>query len=178
MREKQSLRRLIGTSLLCLALFTALGCDNVEPQLYGTPTPSASPTPLPDAFTAEITAEPVPTDTLGKVIEGDAHYFSYLSFGELRVYEYDNGTFLDGVCINGFPTALDGQVDIVYYTADGKLCGSGTIHNAQGTTRLESGINAIYAEINTDIDVRMMDFSLEVKQVFLPVTEEPTDEAP
>ena len=164
-------------TLLCAALLLAIaasgmGCDNVEPMLYGTPTPSASPTPLPDAFTAEITAQPVPTDALGKPIEGDDHYFSYLSFGELRVYEYGDGTFLDGVCINAFPTALDGRIDIVYYTAEGKLCGAGTIRNALGATRLESGTNAIYAEISTDIDVQMMDFVLEVRQSFLPVEAE------
>ncbi len=170
--NRGALALLCAALLLLAAAASSMGCDNVEPVLYGTPTPSASPTPLPDAFTAEITAEPVPTDALGKPIEGDAHYFSYLSFGELRVYEYGEGTFLDGVCINAFPAALDGRVDIVYYTAEGKLCGSGTIHNALGATRLESGINAIYAEIRTDIDVQMMDFVLEVSQPFLPVEAE------
>ena len=93
----------------------------------------------------------------------------------MRVYEYSNGTFLDGVCINAFPTALDGRIDIVYYTSNGKLCGFGTLHNAQGTTRLESGTNAIYAEISTDIDVRMMDFTLEIKQALLPVDAQGTN---
>ena len=170
---KQRATLLTLAALLCMAICAVFGgCDDVEPVLQGTPTPSASPTPLPDAFTAEITAAPVPTDALGKVIDGDDHYFAYLSFGELRVYEYGNGTFLDGVCINAFPTALDGRVDIVYYTAEGKLCGSGAIHNALGATRLESGSNAIYAEISTDIDVRMMDFVLEIKTPFSPVEDD------
>lgn len=165
---------LLVSALLLFGLAACIGCDDAQPVLHGTPTPSASPTPLPDAFAAEITAVPEPTDALGKVVEGDNHYFGYLSFGELRVYEYGNGTFLDGVCINAFPTALDGRVDVVYYTAEGKLCGSGTIHNAQGSTRLESGTNAIYAEISTDIDVQMMDFTLEIKTPFAPVAEEET----
>lgn len=167
--------RAVSAVLLCTLVFGlvgAMGCDNVEPVLYGTPTPAATPTPLPDAFHAEITAAPLPTDQLGKILADDDHYAQYLSFGELRVYEYGTGTFLDGVCINAYPLPLDGRMDIVYYTAEGKLCGSGTIHNALGTTRLESGTNAIYAEISTDIDVREMDFVLEVREVFQPISED------
>jgi len=137
------------------------------------PTPAATPTPLPDPFSAEITAEPVPTDLLGNQILQDDHYFQYLSFGELRVYEYDDGTFLDGLCVNAFPQPLDGEVDIVYYTTDGKICGIGKIHNALGTTVLETGTNAIYAEINTDISVVSMEFKLLVKTNFQPVAATP-----
>lgn len=155
-------------ALLCL-LFCTLGCDNVEPTLGSSPTPSASPTPLPEPFTAEITAAPVPTDLLGAEILSDEHYWQYLSFGEMRVYEYGDGTFLDGVCVNTFPLPLDGQVDIVYYTDDGKVCGIGTIHNAEGSTTLATGTNAIYAEINTDIDVQSMDFTLVIERAFQPV---------
>lgn len=165
---------ILASALLLIAVI-ASGCDDVEPQIVGTPTPSASPTPLPDPFTAEITAQPQTTDQLGKVIASDNHYDQYLSFGDLRIYEYDDGTFLDGTCVNAFPSALDGRVDIVYYTDTGKVCGQGMIHNVLGTTVLETGSNAIYAEINTDIDVRSMDFVLEVKTPFRPVaTQTPT----
>lgn len=144
------------------------GCENAEPVLAGTPTPAATATPLPDPFTAEITAEPVPTDLLGNEILSDDHYWQYLSFGEIRIYEYGDGTFLDGICVNAFPEPLDGRVDIVYYTDEGKVCGIGTIHNAEGGTLLETGTNAIYAEISTDIDVTMMDFTLVIQTVFQP----------
>ena len=60
-------------------------------------------------------------------------------------------------------------MQIVYYTAEKKVCGVGTLHNANGTTRLETGTNAIYAEINTDIDVTQMDFVLEVVTPYAPV---------
>jgi len=166
------MKRAAFISLLAIAVFTLIsalsGCVDVEPVLSGTPTPAATPTPLPDPFTAEITAEPVPTDLLGNEILSDDHYWQYLSFGEVRVYEYGDGTFLDGICVNAFPQALDGEVDVVYYADDGKICGIGTIHNAEGGTLLETGTNAIYAEISTDIDVTMMDFSLEVKTAFQP----------
>lgn len=167
------MKRAVFIAILAVTVFvlaSALsGCENAEPVLAGTPTPAATATPLPDPFTAEITAEPVPTDLLGNEILSDDHYWQYLSFGEIRIYEYGDGTFLDGLCVNAFPEPLDGRVDIVYYTDEGKVCGIGTIHNAEGGTLLETGTNAIYAEISTDIDVTMMDFTLVVQTVFQPV---------
>jgi len=163
-------RRLLIAFLALALLLTLSACEDATPVLAGTPTPAATPTPLPDPFSAEITAFPLPTDALGNTIEGSDHYWQYLSFGALRVYEYDNGTFLDGICVNAYPQPLDGEVDIVYTTADGKICGIGKIHNVLNTTELETGSNAIYAEINTDIDVTQMEFSLVVKTPFAPVT--------
>lgn len=162
----------IGVALLlALALF---GCEDATPVLAGTPTPAATATPLPSPFTAEITAAPFPTDALGnEVTEGD-HYWQYLSFGELRVYEYGDGTFLDGLCVNAYPLPLDGEIDIVYRADTGKICGIGKIHNAMGTTLLTTGTNAVYAEISTDIDVTGMDFTLEVKTPYTPVVIEET----
>jgi len=160
----------ILTLLALLALLPLAGCEDATPVLAGTPTPAATPTPLPEPFSAEITAEPMPTDALGNTIDGSDHYWQYLSFGALRVYEYDDGTFLDGICVNAYPLPLDGEVDIVYTTADGKICGIGKIHNTVGTTVLETGSNAIYAEISTDIDVTSMEFSLVVKTPYTPLT--------
>lgn len=159
---------LLGALLLFFGAWTA-GCISVDPVVTGTPTPSSSPTPLPDPFTLELTAAPLPTDALGKVIEAEDHYYHYLSFGDIRIYEYDTGTFLDGVCVNAFPAPLDGQLNIVYYAEDGKICGMGQLHNAEGGTVLATGSNAVYAEINTDISVLEMDFVFEVAQPFAPV---------
>ncbi|MEN6634748.1 MAG: hypothetical protein ABFC56_02740 [Clostridiaceae bacterium] len=162
-------RKLLIALLALALLFALFGCEDATPVLAGTPTPAATPTPLPDPFSAEITAEPLPTDALGSTIGGEDHYWQYLSFGALRIYEYDDGTFLDGICVNAYPLPLDGVVNIVYTTADGKICGIGTIHNTLGTTLLETGSNAIYAEINTDIDVTQMDFALVIKTPYAPV---------
>lgn len=162
--------------LLCLLILFALtllplaGCEDAKPVLAGTPTPAATATPLPEPFSAEITASPLPVDALGNTIGGDNHYWQYLSFGALRVYEYNDGTFLDGICVNAYPLPLDGEADIVYTTSEGKICGIGKIHNTVGTTILETGSNAIYAEINTDIDVTSMEFALVVKTPYAPVT--------
>ena len=160
---------LIVLAAVVLMGFVLAGCEDAAPVLAGTPTPAATPTPLPEPFSAEITAEPLPTDALGNTIDGGDHYWQYLSFGALRVYEYDDGTFLDGICVNAYPLPLDGEVDIVYTTSDGKICGIGKIHNTVGTTVLETGSNAIYAEISTDIDVTGMEFSLVVKTPYAPL---------
>ncbi len=174
------MRRPVGIALLLTAVFLLSGllpaCVRVEPEIVGTPTPSVSPTPLPEPFAPEITAEPAVLDQLGKRIETEDHYYRYyLSFGDLRVYEYDTGTFLDGICVNAYPQALEGRVNIVYYSEDGKVSGIGTIHTADGGERLESGSNAIYAEIQTDINVQDMEFVLEVETPFAPVAEAPQE---
>ena len=161
---------LIALTVALIAAFTAAGCEDASPVLAGTPTPAATPTPMPEPFTAEITAAPAATDALGNELGDGDHYGQYLSFGELRVYEYDDGTFLDGICVNAYPAPMDGIIEIVYRTDDGKICGIGTIHNALGTTLLKTGSNAVYAEISTDIDVTQMDFTLEVKIPYSPVT--------
>jgi hypothetical protein len=155
--------------------FALSGCEDAAPVLAGTPTPAATPTPLPEPFTAEITAAPAATDALGNLLDGELHYQQYLSFGELRVYEYGDGTFLDGICVNAYPQPMEGEMQIVYRTSDGKVCGIGTIHNARSTTLLETGSNAIYAEISTDIDVTGLDFTLEIKTPYRPV---PVETAP
>jgi len=161
---------------LLLGTVWCIGCISAEPEIAGTPTPSSSPTPLPDAFAPELTAAPLPTDQLGKTIETEDHYYHYLSFGDIRIYEYDTGTFLDGICLNAYPLTLDGTVNIVYRTKDGKICGIGRIHNAEGGTQLVTGSNPIYAEINTDIDVTGMEFTLEIEKPFTPMVEDHTKE--
>jgi len=166
------MKRLPALLLIVVLLFALSACDDATPVLAGTPTPAATPTPLPDAFSAEITAEPLPTDLLGSEMQAGDHYGQYLSFGELRVYEYGDGTFLDGLCVNAYPEPLDGEIRFVYYTSDEKVCGVGVLHNAVGTTRLETGANSIYAEINTDIDVTEMDFVLEVVTPYAPAPAE------
>lgn len=172
---RRSIFALLVTSVLFCGLW-AMGCISVSPEIAGTPTPSSSPTPLPDPFAPVLTAAPLPTDQLGKTIETDDHYYHYLSLGDIRIYEYDTGTFLDGICVNAYPLPLDGVVNVVYRTDKGKICGIGRIHNADGGTVFATGSNAIYAEISTDIDVTDMTFALEIERAFTPVTIEETEE--
>jgi len=168
------MKRFLSLCMLLVAVIVVaclhFGCDSAKPVIRGTPTPSASPTPLPPPLTLVLTAEPLPVDALGNIITSSDHYFRlYLSFGDLRVYEYENGTFLDAICVNAYPLPLDGILKMVYYSEDGKICGIGQIHNARGGTMLHTGSNAIYAEILTDIDVRELDFVWEIITDYLPV---------
>ena len=158
--------RIAAVLAVCLMLS---GCDDAMPVIAGTPTPSASPTPLPAPFEATITELP---DAAPEVTPDATDLSGYLSFGDIRVYEYGEDTFLDGVCINAYPSALTGRTDVVYYGSDGRKLGEGTIHNAEGTGILRTGKNNIYAEIGTDIDVRMLDFVLEIKQAYTPIAED------
>ena len=75
-------RRGITALLLMLLVFCgiwAVGCISAEPEIAGTPTPSSSPTPLPDPFAPELTAAPLPTDQLGKTVEAEDHCYHYIS---------------------------------------------------------------------------------------------------
>lgn len=155
-----------------LAAFSCIwfvSCISMHPAISGTPTPTATPTPPPGTFNPVITGEPSPTDMNGYVIDSENHYFDYLSFGDMRVYEYGTGTFLDGICINSYPVALDGEIQITFYADDGRLAGFGKIHTANGGTELKSGTNPIYSEINTDISLLSRDFVLEIIRPYQPV---------
>lgn len=167
-----------GKGVLAAALTLALccaclcGCNNAEPAIVGTPTPGPTATPEPAPFSLTVTGAPAETDLLGNEIAGEDHYTQYLSFGNLRVYEYGTGTFLDGIVVNAYPEALETEIDIAYYNKDGKLVGRGTLHDAEGKTAIPSGTSRIYAEIATDIDVRLMDFTLEYQKQPAPVKTE------
>lgn len=164
-----------GIILVFLLVFVCIwlvSCISAKPAISGTPTPSSTPTPLPDTYNVRITGEPLPTDMLGLVIEEENHYFDYLSFGDIRIYEYETGTFLDAVCINAYPLPLDGELQITFYGDDGRMTGFGKIHTADGGTVLNPGSTRVYSEINTDINLLEKDFVWEITRTFLPVTEE------
>ena len=161
--------------LACLMVFICMwlvSCISAKPAVTGTPTPSSTPTPLPDTYSITVTGEPLPTDILGLVIEDENHYFDYMSFGDIRIYEYETGTFLDAICINAYPLPLDGELQITFYGEDGRMTGYGKIHTADGGTVMSPGSTRIYAEINTDISLLDKDFVWEINRTFLPVTGE------
>ena len=164
-------------AVFCIAVLCVLFSACVETgaavfEAPDTPAPSLPPTPTPEPFTISATAEPLPTDALGQIVESDTHYYDYISYGDIRIYEYDTGTFLDGICFNSYPEPLDGTVRIIYRDQNGRLCGEGTLHNALGTTVMQPGANTVYAEILTDISVLEMDFVLEIERGFAPAEEQ------
>ena len=156
--------------LLALMLgLPMLGCDHAEPAIVGTPTPAPTATPEPEPFTLSVTGEALPTDLLGAAIVGEDHYTQYLSFGDIRVYEYQNDTFLDGIVVNAYTLPLECRIEAVYYNKDGKMIGRGELHLADGSQVLPVGSSRIYAELATDVDVREKDFVLEYKSYPKPV---------
>ena len=171
MKKRIRFMTILGLCSILAAVFSA-GCDNAAPAISGTPTPGPTPTPVPEAWVLEVTGAPYPTDALGGELGDENHFWRYLSFGDIRVYEYGGGTFLDGVCVNGYTLPLDGEVEIAYYNEEGKIIGRGKLHTADGTTVMQPGSNAVYAEIMTDVDVRMNDFTFEIVRPFEPVTEQ------
>ena len=160
---------ILFTAVLCMLLSACMDTGAAVFESPDTPAPSAPPTPTPEPFYISVTAEPLPTDALGQIVESDEHYFDYISYGDMRIYEYDTGTFLDGICFSSYPEPLDGTVRIIYRDQDGKVCGEGTLHNALGTTVMQPGANTVYAEILTDISVLEMDFTLEIERQFAPL---------
>ncbi|MBQ2770309.1 MAG: hypothetical protein IJF41_03635 [Clostridia bacterium] len=164
MRGRPLLPLLMLGLMLCLS-----GCDHAEPAIVGTPTPAPTATPEPEPFTLSVTGDPLPTDLLGAAIVGEDHYTQYLSFGDIRVYEYQNDTFLDGIVVNAYTLPLECRIEAVYYNKDGKMIGRGELHLAEGEKTLPVGTSRIYAEIATDVDVREKDFVLEYKSYPKPV---------
>lgn len=148
--------------LLIAALAAALltGCIHAGPVLvpevvYATPTPTPTPQPTP---TPAPTATPVPTprpgyDAMGNFIVGEAHYWRYLLFKDIFVYEQAEDTFLSGFIINEYSEPLKAELDVCFYENDEEVA-RGEIRMGDGTSdilTLAPGENRIWAQINTDM---------------------------
>ena len=168
-------RRVLPAVLLC-ALLAIAGCRRAELRIEGTPTPGPTATPAPETFSPELVGEGPAKDAMGVYMTGEDHYRVYLSFGEIVVYEYREETFLDGIVVNAYPQTLHAEIEIVYYDGDGKRIGRGMLHNAQGGYDFPPGSSRIYAEIATDVDVRMKDFVMEYRALPSPVSDVITGE--
>ena len=141
------------------------------PQPTATPAQTLSPTVEPIAIEAEpVLGEDFHTDRKGiPILDKDTHYFTYyLSFYDMRVYEEEGYTYLDGLCLNAFDGTLTGEARICFYDADGKLVGFGTLHTAEGGLTLAVGENRIYAEILSEVDVQALSAVIEQVAPFNP----------
>lgn len=132
-----------------------------------TPSPTMEPIPL---NIEPVMGEDFHTDRKGiPILDGDSHYFTYyLSFSDLRIYEEEGFTYMDGVCINSFDGTLTGQARICFYDKDEKLVGFGDIHTAEGNLNLAVGSNRIYAEILSEVDVQQLSCRIEQVTPFNP----------
>ena len=136
-----------------------------------TPVQTISPTMEPLPFTVDpVMGEEFHTDRKGiPILDADTHYFTYyLTFSDLRIYEEDGYTYMDGVCNNSFDGTLTGKANICFYNKDEKLVGYGTIHTAEGGLNLGVGDNRIYAEILSEVDVQQATCRIEQISPFNP----------
>ena len=113
--------------------------------------------------TATAVITPVPTR------DKDTHYYTYyLAFSDMRIYEENGYTYMDGICTNTFDGTLTGEARLCFYDADEKLVGYGVIHTAEGNLTLGVGANRIYAEILSEVDVQQLTCRIEQTAPFNP----------
>lgn len=140
------------------------------------PTATAAHTLAPTREPISVSIEPILgedfyADRKGiPILDKDTHYFTYyLAFSDLRIYEEDGYTYMDGICINSFDGTLTGEARISFYDKEQKLVGYGVIHTAEGDMTLTVGENRIYAEILSEENVQQMDCRIEQIAPFNPV---------
>lgn len=171
---KKAISAVLAAALCSVVL---AGCVNVRPEYEAgvTPGPTAEPAAvvtLPPEATPEPTAAPTEDETvipgetvdaMGSVITGAEHFYRYIRFTDLIVYEEDGDTFLDGMVENSYAEPLVCAVDIVYRDE-----GGGEIARAQLQTRdgnymliLAPGENVVFAHILTDMSLVSMEYTLE-----------------
>ncbi len=168
------MRRMLGGLLLAL-VFAA--CTVQEAHLAYRPEPTSDPTPVPTDTPAperldipSVTGAPFAADANGvPILDPLTHYYEYyVTLTNLRIYEYEDGTFLDGTLINSFPQTLSGTLRITFRDENGIVYGYGDLYTAGGKLRALPGENRIYADIRTEIDVQMMDYAVSGEGYFGP----------
>lgn len=161
--------------LLCILLCTA--CTVQEARLVYRPKPTADPTavptdtPIPEPLEIpSVTGQPFRTDANGVLILDPLnHYYTYyITLNDVRIYEYEQGTFLDGVAVNSLSQTLTGGLRITFRNADGVVYGYGDLYTADGKLTLLPGENRIYAEIFTEVDVQKMNWEISAYDRFGP----------
>lgn len=139
------------------------------------PTVTAIHTPAPTREPIPVSVDPVQgedfyTDRKSiPILDKDTHYFTYyLAFSDMRIYEEDGYTYMDGICTNTFDGTLTGQARLCFYDENEKLVGYGDIHTAEGGLFLIAGANRIYAEILSEVDVQQLTCRIEQVAAFNP----------
>lgn len=167
--------------LISLLLGAFSGCIQQEAWLIYSPEesrPTVSPafTPEPTATPEVLEIPPITGSTFSMdekglpILDAATHYFTYyLVFTDLRIYEENGFTYLDGVCANSYSRPLTGGVEIVFADSTGAVFGRGALYTAEGDMTLNPGENRIYAEILSETDVQLMGFSLQITIPFTPI---------
>ncbi len=164
--------------LLLLFALLLIGCTSQEahliylPEATPTPVPLHTPTPPPEPepiALAPIVGEGFTTDANGlPILDPQTHYYTYyLTVDGLRIYEENGETLIDAVITNNFEKPLVGGLSVVFWQ-DGLKYGDGAFYTADGSLRLFPGENRVYADVRTEVDVQMMDFTFAVTTPFIP----------
>ena len=177
--RNNSIRRILFTA--CMTSLLLAGCVRQDAWLsYSAPetqqpTATAFHTPAPTREPIPVEVEPVQgedfhTDRKGyPILDKDTHYYNYyLTFSDLRIYEEEGYTYMDGICTNSFDGTLTGEAVICFYDKDEKLVGYGTVHTADGELTLSVGANRIYAEILSEVNVQQLTCRIEQVSPFNP----------
>jgi hypothetical protein len=164
--------------LLLLALLLIVGCSSQEahliylPESTPTPTPMFTPTPPPEP--KPINVDPVvgegfKTDVNGiPIMDERTHYYEqYITVSQMRIYEENGETLIDAIITNNYPGKLTGGLRITF-TEDGVKRGYADFLTASGDLMLLPGENRVYADVLTEVDVQMMDFTIDVSVPFMP----------
>ena len=164
--------------LLLFALLLIVGCSSQEahliylPESTPTPTPMFTPTPPPEP--KPINVDPVvgegfKTDVNGiPIMDERMHYYEqYITVSQMRIYEENGETLIDAIITNNYPGKLTGGLRITF-TQDGVKRGYADFLTASGDLMLLPGENRVYADVLTEVDVQMMDFTIDVSVPFMP----------
>lgn len=164
--------------LLLFALLLIVGCSSQEahliylPESTPTPTPMFTPTPPPEP--KPINVDPVvgegfKTDVNGiPIMDERTHYYEqYITVSQMRIYEENGETLIDAIITNNYPGKLTGGLRITF-TEDGVKRGYADFLTASGDLMLLPGENRVYADVLTEVDVQMMDFTIDVSVPFMP----------
>lgn len=169
--------RTIGRWIVIIALLLFTACTVQEAHLIYRPEPTAKMTAAPTLTPAPeiveippVTGQPFRTDANGVLIlDDETHYLTYyVTLNDIRIYEYGEGVFLDGVAVNSFPQTLTGGLRITFRNDNGVNYGYGDFYTADGKLTLLPGENRIYADILTEIDVQEMNWEITVVGSFGP----------
>ncbi len=151
--------------IVFVLIFLLPGCVRQQPTLVGEPTPAPTPTPAPSPAAQSVTNEPWAKDATGALIYDETNHFErYLTFTNIRVFEYEGGTLMEGVCENAYPKALTGSYEIVFTDKDGAEIARADVLTRGETDTFQPGKTVVYASIDTDMDILMMQFALKAKQ--------------
>lgn len=161
----------IGIYLLVIIVMAVCGgCVYAAPIFAAVPTSTPAPTATPMPYAPSVTPDTSLNafDALGLPVQDATHYDRYITFEDIYIYEYGDSTLLDAYCINNYTRALEGAVWIEFTDIDGECIARAQLLTADGTLCVQPGKTAVFARIDTDIDVQTMEFKFLYEKSFMP----------